>query len=217
MRDVDVTGGTGVQRGMRDEDATGGTGHQGATRDVDVTGGTGDQDATMDTDVTGATGYQGAGMIAAQVYPAATPMLTAWATPAGDTSHFMVHANGRNSGHALEVAGARQADKPLTETDARAIQSAEARATGGNTRGGLADMAQAVVDTPGIGGEDVKVVDVLADATRVLSDDKPVTPEDAYIVESVEIRNSATGEVVEGGIAATLHQAAAVNRSAGFV
>ncbi|KAL3698147.1 hypothetical protein R1sor_012223 [Riccia sorocarpa] len=122
-------------------------------------------------------------------------------------------------GEALEVAGDRLADKPLSESDVRAIQSAESRATGTgtNVRRGIAATAQAFLDTPAIGGDDVKVGEVLSYASIQLPHDKPVTPEDASVVRSAEIRNSPTLEASEGGIAVTISQAAAVNKSAGLV
>ncbi|KAL3698149.1 hypothetical protein R1sor_012225 [Riccia sorocarpa] len=118
---------------------------------------------------------------------------------------------------ALETAGARLADKPLEESDARAIQSAEARATGvpGGLKGGPAAMAQSVVDTAGTGGTVVTVGDVLLGATMQLPSDKPVTTEDASRVQSAEARHTPTGEIPRGGVASTMQQAAAANEGAG--
>ncbi|KAL3700628.1 hypothetical protein R1sor_018650 [Riccia sorocarpa] len=122
---------------------------------------------------------------------------------------------GMTIGGALEVAGERKADKPLAESDARAIQSAEAKATGvpGGLKGGPAAKAQSVIDK----SQNVTVGEVLTDATAALARDKIVTPEDASAVQSAEARHIPGGGIASGGVASTMLEAADVNVDAGLV
>ncbi|KAL2645046.1 hypothetical protein R1flu_012633 [Riccia fluitans] len=184
-------------------------------------GATGGVHVTME-DVTAAEPYPGcAPVTTAEARP--TRQFTTMSTVPGITATQTVTTGAAATpvtiAAALETAGAREAHKPLTESDARAIQSAEARATGtpGGVKGGPAAMAQSVIDTPGMRGADVTLGDVLSDATLQLPRDKVMTPEDASRVQSAEARHTPTGEIPKGGMAATMQEAAAHNQSTAFV
>ncbi|KAL2629646.1 hypothetical protein R1flu_014332 [Riccia fluitans] len=120
-------------------------------------------------------------------------------------------------GEALENVASKIGEKPLTASDARAIQAAEARATGVPTgvRGGPGAAALSAVSSA-TGEADVTIGDVLADAKAHLSQDKVVTSRDAAKVHSVEARNN-DGRVEKGGVASTMQQAAAHNENFGSV
>jgi hypothetical protein len=58
--------------------------------------------------------------------------------------------------------------------------------------------------------------DILMDASIDLEVDKVVTQEDAAKVLDAELRGSATGEPLPGGVAAAVQAAADINEQAGF-
>jgi hypothetical protein len=124
-------------------------------------------------------------------------------------------------GEALEAAAVGAGDKPVQPSDARAIQSAEARATGipGGIPGGLAASAQSAAElNPRVtASEKTTISDILMDASIDLPVDKVVTQEDASKVLDAELRNSPTGEPQPGGVAAAMQAAADLNERAGLV
>lgn len=124
-------------------------------------------------------------------------------------------------GEALEAAAVGAGDKPVQPSDARAIQSAEARATGipGGIPGGLAASAQSAAElNPRVtDSEKTTISDILMDASIDLPVDKVVTQEDASKVLDAELRNSQTGQPQPGGVAAAMQAAADLNERAGLV
>jgi hypothetical protein len=124
-------------------------------------------------------------------------------------------------GEALEAAAVGAGDKPVQPSDARAIQSAEARATGipGGIPGGLAAFAQSAAElNPRVtASEKTTISDILMDASIDLPVDKVVTQEDASKVLDAELRNSPTGEPQPGGVAAAMQAAADLNERAGLI
>ncbi|CAN0856862.1 Late embryogenesis abundant protein 31 [Linum grandiflorum] len=121
-------------------------------------------------------------------------------------------------GEALEATGRSSGDKPVDQSDASAIQAAEARATGSSVTvpGGLASVAQsaatynAAVDRD---EEKIKLGDVLRDAAGKLGADKVVTREDAEGVVSAEMRNNPDMSTDPAGVAASMTAAARLNQS----
>jgi hypothetical protein len=124
-------------------------------------------------------------------------------------------------GEALEAAAVGAGDKPVQPSDARAIQSAEARATGipGGIPGGLAAFAQSAAElNPRVTeSEKTTISDILMDASIDLPVDKVVTQEDASKVLDAELRNSPSGQPQPGGVAAAMQAAADLNERAGLV
>ncbi|KAG6551741.1 hypothetical protein Mapa_006832 [Marchantia paleacea] len=112
-------------------------------------------------------------------------------------------------------------DKPVTVSDARAIQSAEALATGisSGVKGGPGSIALSAVDQKKSNSNsnqtDVTIGDVLKSASSHLIQDKIVTSRDASKVHSAEARNN-NGQVPKGGVSSTMQQAAAYNHNAGY-
>ncbi|KAI4317839.1 hypothetical protein L6164_025673 [Bauhinia variegata] len=121
-------------------------------------------------------------------------------------------------GEALEATGQIAGDKPVDQSDAAAIQAAEARATGTNeiAPGGLAAMAQsAAAYNAGCQRQEdkIKLTDVLSGATAKLPADKAATRQDAEGVVSAEMRNSPNVSTVPGGVAASVAAAARLNEN----
>ena len=117
-------------------------------------------------------------------------------------------------GEALEVAAV---DKPVSRSDAAAVQAAEARATGlgGTVPGGVAADTQAAAESNAraVNNEDkVKLSDVLTDATTRLPKDKVVTREDAERVKAAEEKNNPDDQEDEGGVAMAVEAASRMNR-----
>ncbi|KAJ7566583.1 hypothetical protein O6H91_02G109600 [Diphasiastrum complanatum] len=118
-------------------------------------------------------------------------------------------------GEALEAAALGSCDKPVEAIDARAIKSAEERATGLSLpmKDGIAATAQSAAQlNPGVDDFDKTTIgDILTDASSELGADKLVTQEDARKVREAELR----GQKGEGGqpgvIAAALQAAANMN------
>lgn len=104
-------------------------------------------------------------------------------------------------------------DKPVTVSDARAIQSAEALASGIScgVKGGPGSLALSAVDQK----KSNTIGHVLKNASSHLTQDKIVTSRDASKVHSAEARNN-NGQVPKGGISSTMQQAAAYNHNAGY-
>ncbi|KAL5070090.1 hypothetical protein RYX36_020977 [Vicia faba] len=120
-------------------------------------------------------------------------------------------------GEALEATSYTLGDKPVEQSDAAAIQAAEARATGSNviTPGGLASAAQsaAAFNADCSKEEKIKLRDVLTGATAKLPADKAATRQDAAGVASAEMRNSSDASATPGGVAASVAAAARLNES----
>ncbi|XP_021764401.1 late embryogenesis abundant protein D-34-like [Chenopodium quinoa] len=120
-------------------------------------------------------------------------------------------------GEALETSAISAGDKPITQTDAAAIQAAEMRVTGcGNTPpGGLGAEAQsAATRNEQIMSYENKITlgDVLTDAATRLSDDKPVTIQDAERVIAAEVRNDPNLATNLGGVGESVAVAARMNQ-----
>ncbi|KAI5081580.1 hypothetical protein GOP47_0001323 [Adiantum capillus-veneris] len=120
-------------------------------------------------------------------------------------------------GDALEDAARKAHDKPLEVKDARAIQSAEAHATGigPGIAGGPAAYAQHLLDTQ----QQATLGDALQGAKSYLPADKVVTPRDVSGVTRTEARNHPVGTpaLSAGGVAASVQAAGQYNVNKGFV
>ncbi|XP_075507591.1 late embryogenesis abundant protein D-34-like [Primulina tabacum] len=120
-------------------------------------------------------------------------------------------------GEALEATAISAAYKPVDESDAAAIQAAEARAAGlGHVvPGGLgAEAKSAAEHNARIARDEGKTTleDVLTDATEKLTGDKAVTREDAQGVIQAEISNTPDMAAHPGGVAAFMAAAARLNQ-----
>ncbi|KAK4355516.1 hypothetical protein RND71_024487 [Anisodus tanguticus] len=119
-------------------------------------------------------------------------------------------------GEALEAVALKPAgDKPIDESDAAAIQAAEARATGRSevVPGGVGAEAQRAASINArIDDDKTNLGDVLRDATGKLIDDKEVKKEDAEGVVGAEIRNKPDLATYPGGVAASMTTAANLNK-----
>lgn len=120
-------------------------------------------------------------------------------------------------GEALEAVAATAGDKPVEQSDAAAIQAAEARATGSNliTPGGVASAAQSAASLNRQTDRDedkVKLGDVLTNATVKLPADKEATRQDAEGVVGAELRNNPNVATTPGGVAASVAAAARLNQ-----
>ncbi|KAK6929953.1 Late embryogenesis abundant protein, SMP subgroup domain [Dillenia turbinata] len=121
-------------------------------------------------------------------------------------------------GDALEATIHTAGNKPVSQSDAAAIQAAEIRATGNNnlTAGGVGAAAQSAASfNAGLSREEdkVKLSDVLTGATERLPADKAVTREDAEGVTSAELRNNPNLRTRPGGVSASMAAAARLNES----
>ncbi|XP_060181332.1 late embryogenesis abundant protein D-34-like [Lycium barbarum] len=117
-------------------------------------------------------------------------------------------------GEALEAVAFKAAgDKPIEESDAAAIQAAEARATGRSEAvpGGIGAEAQSAASVNARTDNKTTLGDVLSDATSKLIEDKAVKKEDAEGVVGAEIRNKPDLATHPGGIAASMTTAANLN------
>lgn len=178
----------------------------------DVTDVTGDRGVTVtETQVPGrriiteAVGGQVVGQ-----HVEATPVEPGWAGAVRESSITI--------GEALEATAQTAGDKPVGQSDAAAIQAAEARATGSNviTPGGLASMAQsaAAFNADCQRDEDkIKLGDILAGATAKLPADKAATRQDAEGVATAEVRNNPEAIATLGGVAASVAAAARLNEN----
>ncbi|XP_078159634.1 late embryogenesis abundant protein D-34-like, partial [Carex rostrata] len=119
-------------------------------------------------------------------------------------------------GEALEAAGNTLHDKPVEQSDAAAIQAAEAQAIGLNVTMplGIAVHAQSAADANLWATRDedkTKLSDVLSDAAGKLAADKPVERDDAARVVRAEISNKENARTTRTGVAATMAAAARLN------
>ncbi|XP_019164616.1 PREDICTED: late embryogenesis abundant protein D-34-like [Ipomoea nil] len=124
-------------------------------------------------------------------------------------------------GEALEATAISAGDKPVGKSDAAAIQAAEVRATGlGHILpGGVGADAQRAAEINARTTTDefkTKIGDVLTDASSKLTDDKPVTVEDAAGVVNAEARNKEDHATHPAGVAASMAAAAALNQETAF-
>ncbi|VFQ86206.1 unnamed protein product [Cuscuta campestris] len=124
-------------------------------------------------------------------------------------------------GEALEATAISAGDKPVDQSDAAAIQAAEARATGLGEilPGGIGAEAQRAATRNARITKDefkTKLGDVLTDAKEKLVNDKGVTLEDAVGVVGAEARNKEGHTTRPGGVAATVAAAAALNQETAF-
>ncbi|MCO5559586.1 hypothetical protein L7F22_013187 [Adiantum nelumboides] len=128
------------------------------------------------------------------------------------------HAQGerpKTIGDALEEAAERAKDKPLEVKDARAIQSAEARATGApsGVMGGPSAHANNLLNNQ----DGATLGDALKDAKDYMPADKVATQRDGYRVMQAEARNDPQGQVHPGGVAASIQDAVEYNKEKGFI
>lgn len=137
--------------------------------------------------------------------------------PVDQTAQLLgIQENAITIGEALEAAVHTAGDKPVDQSDAAAIQAAEARATGSSviTPGGLAATAQSAASfNSGMQREEdkIKLSEVLTAATARLPADKAVTAEDAEGVKRAELRNEPNAAGHHGGVADSLAAAARLN------
>ncbi|KAH0634935.1 hypothetical protein KY290_037199 [Solanum tuberosum] len=118
-------------------------------------------------------------------------------------------------GEALEAVALKPAgDKPIEQSDAAAIQAAEARATGRSevVPGGVGAEAQRAASINAQTDDKTTLGDVLRDATSKLIDDKAVKKEDAEGVVAAEIRNTPDLATHPGGVAASITTASNLNK-----
>ncbi|KAL6005242.1 hypothetical protein ACLOJK_005804 [Asimina triloba] len=143
----------------------------------------------------------------------AEPAPISMATPAS-----VLKSEAITIGQALEASALTAGYKPVEQSDAAAIQAAEARATGRNVPapGGVASTAQsaATMNERTIRDEDkTKLAEVLSDASGRLPADKAVTREDAEGVVGAELRNNPNMATYPGGVAASVAAAAQLNQN----
>lgn len=137
--------------------------------------------------------------------------------PVDQTAQLLgIQENAITIGEALEAAVHTAGDRPVDQSDAAAIQAAEARATGSSviTPGGLAATAQSAASfNSGMQREEdkIKLSEVLTAATARLPADKAVTAEDAEGVKRAELRNEPNAAAHHGGVADSLAAAARLN------
>ncbi|KAM0944108.1 putative Late embryogenesis abundant protein, SMP subgroup [Dioscorea sansibarensis] len=124
-------------------------------------------------------------------------------------------------GEALEAVALTAGDKPVSRSDAAAIQAAEARVNGGAvaTSGGLAAEAQAAAAANELtmsNDNKTTLSDVLSDASKKLGGDKEATREDAERVVGAELRNNPAMFTRPGGVADTVAAAARLNQGINY-
>ncbi|XP_008797343.2 late embryogenesis abundant protein D-34-like [Phoenix dactylifera] len=144
-------------------------------------------------------------------YETAAPVSTT--TPTG-----VAYGDAFTIGEALEATAMTAGEKPVDQSDAAAIQAAEARATGLNEvlPGGVGDEAQSAANanTRLTREEDkIKLRDVLTDVTTKLPEDKVVTREDADRVAGAEMRNRLDVSTHPRGVAENVASAARLNQN----
>ncbi|XP_074277452.1 late embryogenesis abundant protein 32-like [Silene latifolia] len=141
-------------------------------------------------------------------------------------------ASGITIEEALEASARAIGDKPVDRADAAAIQAAEMIATGSNASlgSGLGAEAQAAatLNAQTIYDEDkTKLFDIIEGATNMLTDNKPVTEEDAERVKAAELQGDPKGVVspdvlqhraikhstTPGGVAEAVIAVARINKS----
>lgn len=116
----------------------------------------------------------------------------------------------------------KEGEKPIDSNDARAIQSAEKRATGNpvTQKGGIAATAQAAAElNPRVNDVGKTTLsNILLAATTDLPADKAVTREDAEKIVEAEARGSPHGRPrpPSGVIGEAMQSAAKLNEERGF-
>ncbi|KAL2935701.1 Late embryogenesis abundant protein 31 [Bienertia sinuspersici] len=155
--------------------------------------------------------YQGMTVVAryADPNPNSNPELMVGPPPAVDDAVTI--------GEALEISAIFAGDKPITQTDASAIQAAEMRAVGCSNPppGGLGSEAQsAATRNKQIMTDENKITlgDILTDASMKLSHDKLATIQDAEKVIAAELRNHSKMETNLGGVGESIAAAAKLNQ-----
>ncbi|TMW82053.1 hypothetical protein EJD97_006937 [Solanum chilense] len=151
-----------------------------------------------------------AGQVLGQ-YVEPLPVTAAAAVTGGDVEEAPI-----TIGEALAATALTAGEKPVEQSDAAAIQAAEARATGSSvvTPGGLAATAQSAASANEGLAQDVdkiKLNDVLTGAAAKLPADKAATRQDAQGVMEVELRNNPSLTAYPGGVAASVAAAARLN------
>lgn len=117
-------------------------------------------------------------------------------------------------GEALEAVALKpEGNKPIEQSDAAAIQAAEARATGRSevVPGGVGAEAQCAASINAQTDDKTTLRDVLKDATSKLIEDKAAKREDAEGVVGAEIRNTLDLATHPGGVAASITTASDLN------
>ncbi|KAG5587833.1 hypothetical protein H5410_048267 [Solanum commersonii] len=137
--------------------------------------------------------------------------LPAAATTEGDVEEAPI-----TIGEALAATALTAGEKPVGQSDAAAIQAAEARATGSSvvTPGGLAATAPSAASANEGLAQDVdkiKLNDVLTGADAKLPADKAATRQDAQGVMEAKLRNNQSLTPYPGGVAASVAAAARLN------
>jgi len=134
--------------------------------------------------------------------------------------HSVAASDAITIGQALESAAMKKGDKPIDSNDARAIQSAEKRATGNplTQKGGLAATAQAAAElNPRVNDVGKTTLsNILLAASEDLPADKAVTREDAEKIMEAEARGSPHGRPQSGGIGEAMQAAAKLNEKMGI-
>lgn len=136
------------------------------------------------------------------------------------TRHSVAASDAITIGQALEAAAIKKGEKPIDLNDARAIQSAEKRATGNpiTQKGGLAATAQAAAElNPRVNDVGKTTLsNILLAASEDLPADKAVTREDAEKIMEAEARGSPHGRPQSGGIGEVMQAAAELNEKKGI-
>ncbi|KAH9307851.1 hypothetical protein KI387_035762, partial [Taxus chinensis] len=121
-------------------------------------------------------------------------------------------------GEALQAAAMNIGDEPIDDNDARAVGSAENRATGfpAPEKGGLAATAQAAAElNPRVDAvAKTTISNLLMGALVDLPADKGVTRKDADKIMEAEKRGSSAGHPRPGGIGEAMEAAAKLNEQA---
>lgn len=139
------------------------------------------------------------------------------------TQHSVAATDAMTIGQALQAAAMKEGEKPIDSNDARAIQSAEKRATGNpvTQKGGIAATAQAAAElNPRVNDVGKTTLsNILLAATTDLPADKAVTREDAEKIMEAEARGSPRphGRHPQSGVIGEAMQSAAkLNEERGF-
>lgn len=139
------------------------------------------------------------------------------------TQHSIAATDAMTIGQALQAAAMKEGEKPIDSNDARAIQSAEKRATGNpvTQKGGIAATAQAAAElNPRVNDVGKTTLsNILLAATTDLPADKAVTREDAEKIMEAEARGSPRphGRHPQSGVIGEAMQSAAkLNEERGF-
>ncbi|XAR58554.1 hypothetical protein NMG60_11013994 [Bertholletia excelsa] len=134
----------------------------------------------------------------------------------GGSPAAVTHKDGITIGEALEASTVMAGNKPINQSDAAAIQAAEARATGTNeiASGGVGGSAQSAANWNARTAryeEKTRLGEVLGDATEKLPSEKAATREDAEVVRQAELGNNPRMATHPGGVADSVAAAARLN------